>query len=173
MSDRPASAAPAGDGDLHVVFRLGGRLCALPAAAVARLLGMMALSRPPGLPPLLEGMLALGGGVVPVLRPDRLFGLPERRLTPASALVVLRGEPPLALLVDELAAAVPLPPGARLPVSPGATFSDVVAAEAMLPLGPCAVLDPARLLRREEAARIEAFQRMAVARLGLAEGGAP
>lgn len=169
------SAGPeaAGDGDLHLVFRLGERLCALPAGAVARLLGMMALSRPPTLPPLLEGLLPIDGGVVPVLRPDRLFGLPERRLSPASALVLLRGEPPVALLVDELVAALPLPREARVPVTPGATFSDVVVAEAMLPLGNCAVLDPARLLRREEAARVEAFRRMAATRLALAEGGVP
>ena len=90
--------------DLHVAaFELAGRTCAIPSANVREVLFMPALARPPGLPAILEGILNLGGVAVPVVKLDRLFGLPERVAGLYTPIIVLRSQNPLALLVDKAA----------------------------------------------------------------------
>ncbi len=63
---------------------------------------MPALARPPGLPAILEGILNLGGVAIPVVKLDRLFGLPERVAGLYTPIIVLRSQNPLALLVDKV-----------------------------------------------------------------------
>jgi len=75
----PGAGRPAGPLSL-LVFHLSGQAYGLPLAEVAEVVPMALLSRAPGLPPLLAGFLNLAGTAVPVLRTDRLFGLPD--LTP-------------------------------------------------------------------------------------------
>jgi purine-binding chemotaxis protein CheW len=63
-----------------VVFDVGGRPCALPLDQIQEVLPMATLAKPPGLPRVLEGFLDLAGHAIPVLRADRLLGLPEQPL---------------------------------------------------------------------------------------------
>ena len=67
-----------------VLFRVGSHQCALRLEAAQEVVPMALLSRPPGLPPLMEGLLNLRGTLVPVVRSDRLFGLGEYAPCPAS-----------------------------------------------------------------------------------------
>ena len=88
---------------------------------------MATLSRPPVVPSLLAGFLNLAGIAVPVLRLDRLFGLPDLALGRYTPLVLLRQrECPLALLVERVSRIVAVPEEAILPVPANQAFNDCV-----------------------------------------------
>src|SRR4051812_6590060 len=74
LKDRPSIQVPR----RLVVFHLAGQAYALELGAVQEIVLMAALSRPPGLPSMLEGFLNLAGTAIPVVRLDRLFRLPEQ-----------------------------------------------------------------------------------------------
>lgn len=152
----PSGHAPA-SASTYLVFDLAGRLCALPGAALSRVLPMVATAHPPGLPPLLQGLATVNGAAMPVVRLAALLDLPERAPTAATALVEMRTNSPWLLMVDRVVAV--LSPGADelRPVPEGLTFSDVAVAGIDTPEGLCVVLDAERLLLREEEARIAAF----------------
>src|SRR5687767_4741813 len=95
VSKSPCATRP------FLIFRLPGLDCALPLTALREVVAMAQLSRPPGLPSLLEGLLNLGGSAVPVVRLDHLFGLPDVELGLYSPLLILRQtEDQIALLAE-------------------------------------------------------------------------
>jgi purine-binding chemotaxis protein CheW len=141
-----------------LLFRLGGHACALPADAVAEVVPLPLLSRPPGLPDLLEGLLNLGGWAVPVVRLDRLLGLPP--LTPGlyTPLLVLRRPAALALLVEAVQGLVSVPAADVRPGAPGHSCNDCLEGELTLAGRPVALLDPERLLLAKERRCLAALQ---------------
>lgn len=170
---RRAGAAPAGLEDRICVALVSGQLFALRAAAVGAALPMARLARPPNRPPMLEGLLTLHDGALPVLRLSRLLGLPDGPLTAASAVLRLRGERPRGLLVDRVLGLERVRPDGLRPVQPGSSFADVAVAGLTVGVDPCLLLDPARLLLREEEARLDAFRALEERRLAaLGPGGA-
>lgn len=164
--------APGGTEEIRsiAVFDVGGRRCALPTAAVQEVLLLPELARPPGLPPVLEGVMNLGGVAVPVLRLDRLMDLPEQSLDLYSPIILLRGlAAPVALLGERMREVRSLEPGALAPVG-GDEVGDETFRACILGLvgeGEEAIhlLDPARILLAEEQARLVAFQAEAQRRL--------
>lgn len=162
---RRASAAPAGLDDRVCVVSVSGQLFALGAAAVGAALPMARLARPPNRPPMLEGLLTLHDGTLPVLRLSRVLGLPDGPLTAASAILRLRGERPRGLLVDRVAGLERVAADGFRPVEPGSSFADSAVAGLTVGGEPCLLLDPARLLLREEEARLDAFRNLAERRL--------
>lgn len=162
---RRAAAAPAGLEDRVCVAELSGQLVALRAAAVAAALPMARLARPPNRPPILEGLLSLPDGALPVLRLSRLLGLPDRPPTAASAILRLRGERPRGLLVDRVRGLERVRADDLQPVEPGSSFADVATAGLRVGGEPCLLLEPERLLLREEEARLDAFRALGDRRL--------
>lgn len=159
------AAAPAGLEDRVCVALVSGQLFALRAAELRAALPMARLARPPNRPPLLEGLLALPEGALPVVRLSRVLGLPDRPLTAASAILRLRGEHPRGLLVDRALGLERVPPDGLRPIEPGCSFAGVAVAGLTVGGEPCLLLDPARLLLREEEARLDAFRAFAEGRL--------
>ena len=116
---------------------------------------MALLSRPPGLPPVLAGVLNLGGQGVPVVRLDHLFGLPPSPIDLGTALVVLRGAPSLALMVDEVINVREIPPDSGMDLSSGTTLNDCATGAWDDGRGLVHILSAGRLLIEEERARLE------------------
>lgn len=86
-----------------VVFDLAEMKCAVPSSRLREVVLMPLLTRGPGLPPILEGIMNLEGEAIAVLRLDRLFGMPEKKPDLYTPLLVLKGdEIPMALLVDRV-----------------------------------------------------------------------
>lgn len=162
---RRAAAAPAGLEDRVCVVLVSGQLFALRAVVVGAALPMARLARPPNRPPMLDGLLALPDGDLPVLRLSRVLGLPDSPPTAASAILRLRGERPRGLLVDRAVGLERVPPDGLRPVEPGSSFADAAVAGLTVGGEPCLLLDPARLLLREEEARLDAFRALAERRL--------
>jgi purine-binding chemotaxis protein CheW len=157
-----------------VVFHIAGQAYGLPLADLREVVPMAELSRPPGLPLLLAGLLNLGGTAVPVLRLDRLFGLPE--ITPGlyTPLLLLRGgDPPLALLVERVSRIASLPPEAVLPVPAHQAFNDCAEGVTTLDGHVVVLLSAERLLLEKEQQCLAELQDQEEARLRELEGARP
>ena len=142
-----------------LVFELGAEACALDLDRVQEVLPMARLSQPPGKPHLLEGFLNLGGTAIPVVRLDRLFGLPESRPGVHTHLVLLRPTgSSTALLVDRAAEVVTVPDTALVPLGAGSCFNDCADADVALPGRTAHLLAPERLLLAQEQRRIAELQ---------------
>jgi purine-binding chemotaxis protein CheW len=150
-----------------LVFRLAGQLAALPLESVERIAPMAQLSRPPGLPYVLEGILNLAGRAVPVLRLDRLLELPQQPLGLYSMLILLKGvsNGRIAIVVDRVSEILPLPESAFLPVGKDDSFNACAEAAVSLRGEIVNVLSPARILLEKERKALSEFQAMAQRRL--------
>jgi purine-binding chemotaxis protein CheW len=183
MADLSILSAVAGSSCVLLVFQLSDRLAAVRLEDVERITPMAELATPPGLPAALEGILNLAGAAVPVLRLDRLFGLPAQQVSLYSMLIILkapreapsgapsgapRGAPSgerFALLVDRVSEVLPVPEDAFMPVDQGDSLNGC--AEATLTVRDDAVhlLSPTRILLAKERAALAEFQAMAQRRL--------
>jgi purine-binding chemotaxis protein CheW len=160
-----------------LIFQLASHWAALPLEAVERITPMAQVARPPGLPTPLEGVLNLAGAAVPVLRLDRLFGLPPQTLGLYSALIVLRGGvlrggvlsggagQHIAIVADRASEVISISQTALLPLGEQCVFNDC--ATAALRRGDALVhlLSPARLLLEQERRSLAEFQSLAQQRL--------
>src|SRR5215467_11993446 len=131
-----------------LVFHLAGQAVALPLESISRITPMARLARPPGMPSALEGILNLAGVATPVLRIDRLLGLPP--MTPGlySMLIVLRGvaDSLIALLVDRVSGVLSVPGSALIPIAKDDSFNGCAEWTIAGQNQPVHVLSPARIL---------------------------
>jgi purine-binding chemotaxis protein CheW len=107
-----------------LTFHLADTVAAFPLENVEIVAPMAQLSRPPGLPSPLEGILNLAGKAVPVLRLGWLLHLPVREPGLYSMLIVLKGLPDakLALLVDRVIEVLSIPESDVLPAARNESF---------------------------------------------------
>lgn len=145
-----------------LVFRVAGGACALPLEAVEELVPYAELSRPPGLPSVVDGFLNLGGTAVAVLRLDRLFDLPAGRAGLSSLLIILRAEPPAALLADSATQILSPPKNAFAPIGER-TFNNCAEAEIHIRGEVIHLLNPERVLLEKERSAIAELQARAQA----------
>ncbi len=168
------SAAATATTTRHVVFEVSGRVLALPAAAVRRVLPLPLLDHPPATPPLLEGVLRYRGQAVPVLRLDRLLGLPPVRPgLYAPLLLAERDGRPLALLAERVFDVAAVAPGALLETDPALSFNGCAAGAFAYGAERATALAPDRLLNAAEGRLLAAFQAMADERLAQWRPSAP
>jgi purine-binding chemotaxis protein CheW len=150
-----------------LVFQLSDQSAAFRLEDVERIMPMAELASPPGLPSAVEGILNLAGVAIPVLRVDRLFGLPAQRLGLYSTLIILRSprDAKVAILVDRVSEVLPVPENAFLPMEQEGSFNGCT--EAMVAVRDVAVplLSPSRLLMAKERTVLSEFQTMAQRRL--------
>jgi purine-binding chemotaxis protein CheW len=138
MSIDPTSAA--------LLVRLGGSRYGLPLSAVERVLPMAAVVAVPESGNGLLGMLNLHGNVLPVADPRARLGLSRPSVTADHRLILLRGDKPFLLWVDEVEEVVSLGPEAFSGV-PSQQLSPVAPAvvrlgESIVPLLAPAALEP-------------------------------
>ena len=85
-----------------VVFVLDGRRYGLPLARVQRSVRAVAITPLPEAPPIVLGVVDLGGVVIPVIDMRKRFNHPPRDLRLSDHLIVASaGKRTVALLVDE------------------------------------------------------------------------
>ena len=157
-------------GTAFLLLDVAGTSCALPRAAVAEVLPLPDLHRPPAAGGWLAGFLNLGGAPVPVVDLAALLGLragaPDGTAEPGPyAHLVLTRDRALAYLVDRAADLVTVPDAAVRPVAEAGSLNGCVAAEIALGERLVHALAPDRLLTAQERARVEALARAAALRL--------
>jgi purine-binding chemotaxis protein CheW len=150
-----------------MVFQLSDRLAAFAVGDVERVAPMAELAQPPGLPPALEGLLNLGGVAVPVLRLDRLFGLPVQRPGLYSMLIVLRarGEGRIAILADRVSEILSVPSDGLRPINQEDAFNGCAEAIATIRHETVHLLSPDRIILANERLVISQLRAMEQERL--------
>lgn len=154
--------------DLHslVVFRLGEETFAIPVEAVAEVVPLAWLARPPHMPSIVHGILNLGGIAIPVLRTDRLLGLGEARFGLDASILVMKGAAsPLGLLVGHVDGVRPAAAFQVMPLAGAHSFQGCLAATLDGPGGAIHLLAWNKLMLEEERVRLADFQRRTQDRL--------
>jgi purine-binding chemotaxis protein CheW len=154
-------------GGVLLVFQLSDRLAAVRLEDVERITPMAELATPPGLPATLEGVLNLAGMAIPVLRLDRLFGLPAQQLGLYSMLIILKvpREGRVAILVARVSEVLPVPENALIPTDQGDSLNGCAEATVTVRDDAVHLLSPARILLAKEREALAEFQAMAQRRL--------
>ncbi len=138
-----------------LLVEVAGERCALPVARVRRIVRAAAVARLAGAPPVVDGVLNLGGRAVPVLSLRRRFSLPDRPLLPDDVFVVAEVGPRLVALRADAGLAVlelgddVVEPAAGLVADPG-----YVHGVAKLPDGVVLIHDLDTFLTEAEATRV-------------------
>ncbi|MBX9634722.1 MAG: chemotaxis protein CheW [Magnetospirillum sp.] len=163
-----------GTDELHslVIFRLGGQIFAIPVETVSEVVPFAWLSKPPRMPAFVQGILNLGGSAVPVLRLDRLLGMPSATIgLDASILIMKTTEAPLGLLVEHVDGVQSASDFQVMTIDDRQSFQGCLAAQLDGPLGCVHLVSWPRLMLEEEQQRLGDFQRRAQERLAeLADG---
>ena len=139
---------------------------AFPLEAVREIIPMARLSSPPGLPSGLAGFLDLRGTAIPIIRLDRLFGLPEQQPGLHTPMIVLRGVlAPIGILVNSVRSIVRVPPAGLLEIPSDGTFQGCATGAMELDGDLIHVLSPAALLQANEDRLLADYSAMSQARL--------
>lgn len=128
-------------------FAVDGRLHALPLSVVEHVAWAVETTPIPDAPAAVAGAIRIAGVVVPVLSMRRLLQAPDREMEPSDRLVIVRCDGiRAALLVDDVAGVVEIPPGCL--VSAGAAAGGGPVAGFVSDSGGLVLVhDPTRLLR--------------------------
>lgn len=157
-----------------VIFRLGGQPFAIPVETVSEVVPYAWLATPPRMPSFIQGVLNLGGVAVPVLRLDRLLGLPSAVIgLNASILVMKTGGAPLGLLVEHVDGVQPKGEFQCMPVDVRQSFQGCLAAQLAGARGEVHLIAWDKVMLEEERQRLEDFQRRAQERLAELADGEP
>lgn len=140
-----------------VIFQCGSARCALPSAIADRVTPLPALSHPPTTPPILAGIMDLGGEATPVVRAAALFGLEEADLDAfyRHVLVVETAAGRIGLLVDRVLDVRDVETSAMTPADPAVSLHACVAGDLMVGADTVHLLDPERLFTAAEQARLQ------------------
>ena len=151
---------------VYVIFCVGSVTCALARERVRKVLPLPAIGRPPGLPPVVEGILNLAGTAIPVLRLAQLFGLAAKPLHAYRHLILLSNcEPPLALLVDQATDVLKVPAAQLMQLHLSQTFNGCVVGHIGTADAPINVISAERLLDKREQHMLAEFQAIQQKRL--------
>ena len=149
-----------------MIFNISGLGCAFALEAVREIVPMAQLSSPPGLPSGLAGFLNLRATAIPIIRLDRLFGLPEQLPGLYTPLIVLHGVlGPIGLLVDSVRGIVSMASTLLLDIPPDRTFLGCATATLQVGEDLIHLLSPAALLDANEKRLLADYSAMSQARL--------
>lgn len=140
-----------------LLFLLDGRPFAVRLGQVERVTAMAAFTPLPGAPPVVAGIINIGGRFLPVLDVRARLGLVPRFPRLADGLIVVRlAARTVALWIDHVEGTLHLPAASLVPadrVVPGGGWFDAVTA---LPDGPVFIHDVDRFLSMTEEAALDA-----------------
>ena len=143
--------APAPVSGAQLIFHLSGQAFGLPVSSIQEIVPLPLLTRPPTLPAVLAGFLSLSQTPTPVLRLDRLLGLPESAPGLYTPLVVLNlAESRLAVMVDSVSQVRPLAGVPVLPAGEEHSFNGCVEGLVTIDGHVVLLLCPERLLLEKE-----------------------
>ena len=142
-----------------LIFSIGPQFYGLPIETLQEVLLLSELSRPPGLPAAIEGFLKLGNRLLPILRLDRLFGLPVITLNLYTPVLILRKlEHPYGLIVEKVSEIVTVTQQQLSPVEPSLSFRGSLEAELQLDTRTIHIFNLHKLLDAQEDQAITHFK---------------
>ncbi|MEO5968868.1 MAG: chemotaxis protein CheW [Bdellovibrionia bacterium] len=142
-----------------LIFSIGPGLYGLPIKTLQEVLLLSELSRPPGLPPAIEGFLKLGPRLLPILRLDKLFDLPELTLDLYTPVLIFRKlEHPYGLIVEKILEIVTVTQNQLIPIEPTQSFRGSLEAELQLGSKTVHIFNLHKLLDAQEKQAIAHFK---------------
>ncbi len=151
------TAGPAGRRVL-LSLRLGDALYALPVEAVAEVLPALPVEPVPGCPEFIRGVIFVRGHLIPVLDAAERLGLKGHRRAPDPHIVCLRTKDRyIGLEVDEALDLMDVTGRTPLPAGEVGAREGFLAGLLELDGKVIRVLDPERIVARDEAARLAAL----------------
>ena len=147
--------APAAEEQQLVVFQLGAELYGVEIGRVHEIIRLQSVTRVPGAPAFVEGVINLRGRVIPVVDLRRRFGLPLAEHTRASRIVIVElGEHVIGMVVDGVSEVLRVNTAAIEPPSPVVAGVDADCLSGIAKVGEQLIilLDLDRVLAREAGA---------------------
>jgi len=139
-----------------VVFCLDGQRYALEFARVQRSIRVVAITPLPEAPPIVLGIMDLGGVVIPVIDTRKRFNHPPRDVRLSDHLIIARaGKRTVALLVDETRGVIEISPESYAPARTILPGLELVDGAIKLTDGLVLVHDLERLLSLEQETAID------------------
>ncbi|MBI5510730.1 MAG: purine-binding chemotaxis protein CheW [Deltaproteobacteria bacterium] len=139
-----------------VVFSLDDQRYALDLARVQRSIRVVAITPLPDAPPIVLGIMDLGGVVIPVIDIRKRLNHPPRDVRLSDHLIVaMTGKRTVALLVDETKGVIETAPGSYAPADEILPRIELVEGAMKLPDGLVLIHDLERLLSLEEETAID------------------
>ncbi len=139
-----------------VVFSLDEQCYALPLDRVKRSIRAVAITPLPELPPIVLGIMDLGGSVMPVIDVRKRFGHPSREIRLSDHLIVATtGRRTVALLVDQTKGVIEISPESYAPAEKILPGMELVDGAISLADGLVLIHDLNRLLSLDEETAIE------------------
>lgn len=140
-----------------VVFGLDHQRYALPLAAVERILRSVEITPLPKAPPIVLGIVNIGGRIVPVVNLRKRFGLPDKEIELQDQLILGRsGCRTVALVVDETSSVLERPERDVITAQEILSGLEYVQGVAKLEDGMILIHDLNRFLSLEEEAALDA-----------------
>lgn len=109
-----------------LIFRVAGETFGLRLAIVAEIARLPELTHMPLVPPCLLGLANLRGIVLPVMSLRTLLHLPDIETNEQSRVVILRGDAPVGLVVDQIERLVQITPDQLEPYEAGADMDSAL-----------------------------------------------
>ena len=109
-----------------LIFRIAGESFGLRLAIVAEIARLPELTHMPLVPPCLLGLANLRGIVLPVMSLRILLHLPDIETNEQSRVVILRGDAPVGLVVDQIERLVQITPDQLEPYEAGADMDSAL-----------------------------------------------
>lgn len=141
-----------------IVFQVKEYRCALRAEEVEELLPMAKLSKTPGMPSSMEGMLNIGGKIVPVFRMDRLFGVAEIALTLYTPIILVKTtQGTMGFIIEKALGVYAVAEKDVAPLRSQAGKTDLMEAEVTIKDERASLISIRKLLLREELENAKGF----------------
>ena len=157
-----------------IVFSVAGQIYAIDLEEVREIVPLPLLTRPPGLPSMLAGFLNLAGSAIPVVRLDRLFGLPQQVPGLYTPLLILsNSDYRVALLVEKVHEIAFVAPENIVPVQENHALNDCAEGVTMLHEQMVLLLSAERLLLEKEQHCLAELQALEQKRLDDVQGASP
>ena len=137
-------------GAQYLLFSLHEQRYGLPLSSIRQVLPIATLSRPPAAPALLAGFLNLRGRAVAVVALAELFELSQAEPRLDAHLILLHGDPAVALMVGRVNEVVTVNQSDLLGVQPGLTLNDCADGMLSLESDSIVLLNPQRILLGQE-----------------------
>lgn len=150
-----------------LVFLSGPDHFAISAEGIDRVAYTPVIATILGAPPFFVGFFHYSQRPVALLRFDRLMGLEEREPGFYTPLIILKTEPPIALLVEKIQCFTKLDRDALASLTPERSFNGCAEAQLEFEGNPITILSGEKLLLWQERQAIAAFASSEQARLAM------
>ncbi len=144
-----------------VVFSLHDQVYGIDIASVIEIIRMESITRVPGTPVFIEGILNLRGTVIPVMDLCKRFGMPESQITGSTRVIIVEaGGVTVGMITDAVSEVLRCPASSIQPAPPivSGSVKEALRGIALVDGRMILLLDLSKVLYEEEKQELREFQ---------------